>query len=103
MTEVTVVARARGNGSGVDRVEYGLDPSGQGGMVDGRLLLAPEGVVHVRAIDRAGNVEAPKDHRPLTPAADLQEDPARRLSLPAADPPYCAPCRARRSSPTPCS
>jgi len=66
MAEVMVVARDRGNGSGVARVDYGLDPTGQGGEVDGRLLVPAEGVIHIRAVDRAGNVEAPYQTVDLT-------------------------------------
>lgn len=58
LVEVTVEASDRG-GAGVDRVEYGLDPSGRAGSYDGPFVVPATGELHVRAVDRAGNVSAP--------------------------------------------
>jgi pimeloyl-ACP methyl ester carboxylesterase len=46
-------------GSGVDRIEYAFDATDTGGVYADTLTVPADGHVIVRAIDRAGNIEAP--------------------------------------------
>lgn len=55
---VTMTATDEG-GSGVDRIEYALDSSETVALYDGPFTVPAYGELYVRAIDRAGNVEAP--------------------------------------------
>lgn len=64
LVEVTVEATDRG-GSGVDRVDYALDTSTSSAEYTGPFIVPAGGTLHVRAVDRAGNVSAPYLRVPL--------------------------------------
>jgi pimeloyl-ACP methyl ester carboxylesterase len=55
---VTVTATDTG-GAGVDRIEWAYDPDATTGTYTGTLDLPDTGTVYLRAIDKAGNVQAP--------------------------------------------
>ncbi len=59
MANVTITATDNAGGSGVDRIEYALDASDASGVYTSMLTLPVNGNIIVRAIDRAGNIEAP--------------------------------------------
>lgn len=61
---MTITATDEG-GSGVARVDYALDASGDNGVYDSPLRVPAAGVLHVRAVDGAGNVMAPYLRVPL--------------------------------------
>lgn len=58
VAEVTINSTDEG-GSGVERVEYALDASERSSVYQGPVIVPAHGELYVRAIDRAGNVEAP--------------------------------------------
>lgn len=64
LVEVTIEASDRG-GSGVDRVDYALDTSTSSAVYSEPFVVPAEGTLHVRAVDRAGNVSAPYLRVPL--------------------------------------
>jgi hypothetical protein len=66
LAQVTVVVNERG-GAGVARIEYGLTPSNESGVYTKPLQVPAVGRITVRAIDRAGNIEAPYPSSSLTP------------------------------------
>jgi len=59
MANVTITATDETGGSGVDRIEYALDASSTSGVYTSTVTVPATGKIIVRAIDRAGNVEAP--------------------------------------------
>jgi hypothetical protein len=59
MANVTMTAADNAGGSGVDRIEYALDATDVSGVYTSMLTVPVDGNIIVRAIDRAGNVEAP--------------------------------------------
>ncbi len=59
LARVTITATDNDGGSGVDRIEYALDASDTSGVYTSPLTVPVTGNIIVRAIDRAGNVEAP--------------------------------------------
>jgi hypothetical protein len=58
VVRVTITADDRG-GAGIARIEYALDASNRSGVYTGPFEASAVGRVIVRAIDRAGNIEAP--------------------------------------------
>jgi hypothetical protein len=66
VARVTITAEDRG-GAGIARVEYALDASDTSSVYAGPFEAPAVGRVIVRAIDRAGNIEAPYARVPLRP------------------------------------
>lgn len=66
VARVTITVDERG-GAGVARIEYGLTPSNRSGVYTKPIELPAVGQVTVRAIDRAGNIEAPYPSASLAP------------------------------------
>lgn len=68
LVEITIAATDEG-GSGVARVDYAIDTAvdaaGFDGVYNGPFLAPAEGLLHVRAVDGAGNVMAPYLRVPL--------------------------------------
>ena len=58
VARVTITADDRG-GAGIARIEYALDASDRSGVYTGPFEAPAVGQVIVRAIDRAGNIQAP--------------------------------------------
>ncbi|MGZ4389428.1 MAG: chitobiase/beta-hexosaminidase C-terminal domain-containing protein, partial [Gaiellaceae bacterium] len=77
--EVTIAATDEPGGSGVDRIEYALDASDRSGTYTGPLTVPADGNIIVRAIDRAGNVEAPYRVVALDDVANLRDQVTRFL------------------------
>jgi hypothetical protein len=65
MAKVTVTAKDQAGGSGVARIQYALSSTNTSGVYTSPLTLPAEGKIIVRAIDRAGNIEAPYQFVPL--------------------------------------
>jgi len=66
VARVTITVNDLG-GAGVARIEYGVTPSNQAGVYMKPLELPAVGRIVVRAIDRAGNIEAPYPDASLAP------------------------------------
>jgi hypothetical protein len=66
LARVTITATDRG-GAGVARIDYALVASGKEGQYTGPFEAPAVGRIVVRAIDRAGNVEAPYQRVSLSP------------------------------------
>ena len=58
IARVTITAEDRG-GAGIARIDYALDASDKSGVYTGPFEAPAVGQVIVRAIDRAGNIQAP--------------------------------------------
>jgi hypothetical protein len=65
VARVTITAEDRG-GAGIARIEYALDASDRSGVYTGPFEAPAVGRVIVRAIDRAGNIQAPYARASLT-------------------------------------
>ncbi len=70
--EVEITAVDLG-GSGVGVIEYALEPEGISAVYEGPFTVPATGTLHVRSIDRAGNVEAPA--QVLSLSLDLCQSP----------------------------
>jgi hypothetical protein len=66
LARVTITASDNG-GSGVARIEYGLTPSNEAGVYTKPIEVPAVGQIVVRAIDRAGNIQAPYSRVSLAP------------------------------------
>jgi Ca2+-binding RTX toxin-like protein len=66
LARVTIAAGDGEGGSGVSRIEYALGASNASGVYTSPIEVPAQGNIIVRAIDAAGNVEAPYQVVPLT-------------------------------------
>jgi hypothetical protein len=66
IARITITATDRGR-SGMGRIEYGLRPSNRTGVYTGPFEVPAVGTITVRAIDRAGNIQAPYTRASLGP------------------------------------
>ena len=66
LARVTITASDSG-GAGVARIEYGISPSHDSGVYTKPFEVPAVGRITVRAIDRAGNIEAPYPRASLAP------------------------------------
>jgi hypothetical protein len=66
LARVTITANDMG-GAGIARVEYGITPSNESGVYAKPFEVPAAGRIAVRAIDRAGNIEAPYPEASLAP------------------------------------
>jgi hypothetical protein len=66
VARVMITVNERG-GAGVARIEYALDASGKTGVYTAPIEVPAVGKIVVRAIDRAGNIEAPYPRVSLSP------------------------------------
>jgi hypothetical protein len=69
---VTINATDNAGGSGIDHVDYALDATNASGVYTSPLTVPVDGNIVVRAIDRAGNVEAP--YQVVRLAVDAEPD-----------------------------
>src|SRR5439155_6907784 len=81
MASVTITAADNAGGSGVDRIEYALDASDRSGVYSSTLTVPALGNVIVRAIDRAGHVEAPYQVVPLRVKQDREPNTIDAVTL----------------------